>query len=285
MILCFDIGGTKTRIAGSPDGVNLIEPKIFLTPKNYDDAIRLFKEVADQIVGTSGIATAAVVGVAGSLDKTHEKLNIAPHLNGWENRSLKKDIQSVVNARVYVLNDAALAGLAEAISGAGKDSKIVAYITIGTGVGGVRIVDQKIDNSVWGFEPGHQVIDVPANGSTQVNGQMYGYLDDLIGGSGLEWRFGKNPKMLEDPKVWEGVSKLLAIGLNNVIVFWSPDTVVLGGGVVESKKISLESTSRYLRQVMKIFPTLPDLREASIGEYATMHGGLYYLKNLNIQII
>ena len=63
----------------------------------------------------------------------------------------------------YLANDSDLDGLGEATVGAGKGFNIVAYITVSTGIGGVRIVGGKIDVSTYGFEPGHQIID--ADGS------------------------------------------------------------------------------------------------------------------------
>ena len=43
----------------------------------------------------------------------------------------------------FVDNDANVAGLAEALVGAGKDKSVVYYVTISTGIGGALIVDGK----------------------------------------------------------------------------------------------------------------------------------------------
>src|SRR4030066_415253 len=51
----------------------------------------------------------------------------------------------------------------EKVKGAGKGFNIVAFLTIGTGVGGARIVGGKPDANVFGFEPGHQIIDLGGN--------------------------------------------------------------------------------------------------------------------------
>lgn len=49
MYLCFDVGGTKTRIAVSSDGKTLSEPKIIPTVKDFQEALNSFKQVAQEL--------------------------------------------------------------------------------------------------------------------------------------------------------------------------------------------------------------------------------------------
>ena len=82
----------------------------------------------------------------------------------------------------------ALGGLGEANFGQYKDEKIIAYIAIGTGVGGVRIVDSQIDRNSQGFEPGHQIIVI---GGKDCHCGGKGHFEAYVGGYYLERDFHK----------------------------------------------------------------------------------------------
>jgi glucokinase len=171
---------------------------------------------------------------------------------------------------VYLENDAAIVGLGEAVYGAGKDNKIVAYITLSTGVGGARIVSGKIDETNYGFEPGNMLI-AGKDGKSE-------YLENLISGSAIEKKYGKSPFDLEDENAWDEIAKLTAIGLNNVAVMWSPDVIVLGGSVPQ--RIDFKKVNEYFSSQCKIYPELPPIVMAEIDEQGGLYGGLAYLQKL-----
>jgi len=82
-----------------------------------------------------------------------------------------------------------------------------------------------------GFEPGHQIIDLDKafNKSFACDGDV----ESMVGGGALKRLTGiSNAEDVEDQSIWDNMSRLLAVGLNNIIVLWSPDTIVLGGGLV-----------------------------------------------------
>jgi len=81
---------------------------------------------------------------------------------------------------VFIENDASIVGLGEAVSGAGMGEEIVVYITVSTGVGGTRIVSGEIDEHAYGFEPGHELIN------------MQDSLEDLVSGTAVEERLIKS---------------------------------------------------------------------------------------------
>lgn len=262
MFLVFDIGGTKTRIAVSSDGKKLGEIKTISTAKNFLDAVSLFQKTAFNLTKEEPIEMA--VGGVRALDKTKTKLLNQPHFPLWVDEPLKKKLEEALKTKVILENDAAMAGLGEAVFGAGKEYAIVAYLTIGTGVGGARIVDKRIDKSSQGFEPGNQIINL--DGRT---------LESYISGEAVERIYGKKAKDLEDPKIWEKVAKYLAIGLNNVTVFWSPEVIVLGGAVMQS--IPLDHVRAYFKKNVTIFPTPPEIIPAKLGDSVTLYGALQLL--------
>ena len=161
MYLLLDIGGTKTRVAVSKDGKTLFASNISETFPNFQEGISAIKKIADSLIGGEKSRRLFAASPGRWIRKT--KAVNAPHLLGWNHKPLKSELEKAFAAPAYLENDSVLAGLGEAVFGAGKEDRIVAYLTVSTGVGGTRIVDGKIDANTYGFEPGHQIIDL--NGS------------------------------------------------------------------------------------------------------------------------
>jgi predicted NBD/HSP70 family sugar kinase len=274
--LLFDIGGTKTRIALSTGKGSFGSPKIIPTPKDFDKGVALFRNVAFELSGGKRIKAAAG-GIAGPIDRGKTMLVNSPHISGWVRKPLKQELQKVLGAPVYIENDAAMVGLGEAAFGKGKGRRVVVYMTVSTGVGGSRIVNGRIDESAMGFEPGHQIID-PGGSLCPDCKSVPGYLERYISGSAIEKRYKKKAYEISDPKVWEEVACFLAYGLNNTIVHWSPDIVILGGSV--TKKVPLKRVRFHLRKIMKIFPKIPPIEKAVLGDFGGLYGALHFLRNL-----
>ncbi|HYA32141.1 MAG TPA: ROK family protein, partial [Thermodesulfovibrionales bacterium] len=218
---------------------------------------------------------AAAGGVAGPLDREKTRLVRSPHVSGWIGKPLKEELQRILGAPVYLENDAAMAGLGEAAYGEGKGKRIVVYVTVSTGVGGARIVDGEIDTSAMGFEPGHQIIDGGGTLCPECK-SVPGYLERCVSGSAIERRYGKKADEIDDPKVWDEAARFLAYGLNNSIVHWSPEVVILGGSVMQ--KIPLGRVREYLTDILKIFPEPPLIRKAVLGDFVGLYGALQFLR-------
>lgn len=271
MYLVFDIGGTNTKIAASVDGKTLGSAKIIPTEKQFEHAIEEISKAVKELIGDEKLDGVAG-GVAGTLNNEKSVLISSPNLPEWIQRPLKKELALNLDTPVFLENDAHLGGLGEACFGAGKGFGIVAFITIGTGLGGVRIVNQKIDKNSFGFEPGHQIIKMDGD-SCNCGGA--GHLEAYVGGAYLEKANGMKAEEIKDQAVWDKVAEYLAIGLNNTIVHWSPDVVVLSGAIAQ--RIPIEKVKLYLNSFLKIFPAPPILK-GSLGQESGLYGGLFYLK-------
>ena len=274
------------RLAVSKDGKTFGEPQVVPTPSNFDEGITLFQKTFKEL--TTGLKVkVAAGGMPGSFDTKKETILRNRNMPGWVGKPLKKELKKVLDAEVYLENDADMVGLGEAVVGSGKGFNIVAYITISTGVGGVRIVNRKIDESTYGFEPGYQVIDVDGSIAPEFlsresrYGNKVAYLQRLVSGKDIENRFGKKPYEIKDKKVWDEVARLFAYGLNNTIAHWSPDVVVLGGGMMKSPGISVDKVNKYLKEILIIFPKLPEIKKAKLGDVGGLHGALAYLRQLH----
>lgn len=267
MYIVFDIGGTKIRVAKSEDGMTLSDSIVHDTPESFKEGSALVVKSIRELAKRKKISAIAG-GMPGVIDRETGMTYSSPNLRGWENHSLKEKLLKIC-PDVFIENDAAIVGLGESLYGAGKDYEIVAYITVSTGIGGARIVQEMIDLRRVSFEPGQQIIDKETLNS----------LESLVSGKAIEKRHGKRAKEITDEQVWKKAAENLAIGLHNTIVHWSPDVVILGGPMILKKPgIDINYVREYLKSIMIMFPTLPEIKLAELEDKGGLYGALEYIR-------
>ena len=273
MIIVIDIGGTKTRVVGSSDGKEFIgEPVVYDTPQNFEEGMKQLGKTVKEVAGGEKIE-ALVCGAPGPLNKDRSELSRAPNLVEWAWKPLKNELQEIAgDGQVILENDTALVGLGEATNGTGKGHKIVAYMTVSTGVGGVRILNGKIEENALGFEPGHQIINFDGPNCTGCG--VNGHLESYVCGRDVEARYKMKPYEIADPKIWDELAKYLAYGVNNTLIHWSPDILVIGGSMMKRVGIPLDAVRQYVKQFTKILPAVPPIELASLGDWGGLYGGL-----------
>lgn len=263
MFIVCDIGGTKTRLSCATNKELVGETIVFPTEQDFEIEKIKLKEAVQKLSGTT-TAELFICGLPGALSIEKKELVNAPNLPLWEGRNIEEELATLLTLPVSMLNDTALVGLGEAHFGAGRGYAIVAYVTVSTGVGGARIVNKKIDESVFGFEPGHQIIEGKD-------------LESQIGGRALKERLGRDPKEITDQGVWDGVAKKLALGLHNLTLLWSPEAIVLGGSMtLGTPGIPLATVSLTLKELLEVFPHPPALLLAELGDKGGLWGGVAY---------
>jgi glucokinase len=96
------------------------------------------------------------VAAAGFIDATGSTVLYAPNLK-WRNEPLRERLEQRTKLAVVIENDANAAGWAEFRFGAGKGTKDMAMLTLGTGVGGAIISDGQLRRGGFGIagELGH----------------------------------------------------------------------------------------------------------------------------------
>lgn len=254
------------RLAVSKDLKKIDKIEVFPTPQKFREAMALFHSMANGLSEGKRF-TAAAGGIAGPLD--HKQTTVlAGHLKDWKDKPLKKSLETSLHCPVYLENDAALAGLGEAVAGAGKGKKVVAYLTFSTGIGGAKIVDRKIDENAFGFEPHRQLVGYP-------KAKMLG---ELISGRALAKAGHAPAKDIADKATWKKFSDLAFAGINNAVVFWSPDIMVIGGGIGLSPHLDIKAVQAHINRTFSKLAATPRVVKAKLKDYSGLYGAMEILK-------
>ncbi len=271
----FDIGGTKTRVAVTEDLERFADPIKFDTPATAKEGVKAIADAAKRL--TKAPIRGVAGGIRGRLNDTKTAMIADALLPGWVDEPFTQTLGKQLKSIVYLENDAALAGLGEAVFGAGEGLEIVVYHTVSTGVGGAKIERGKIDDFRTGFEPGHQILDID---HTILGEGVPPTLENLVSGRALEERMGVKPfEIPQSDAIWDQLALYLAHGLRNSILYWSPDVVVLGGSmIVGDPRILLDDIIRHTNTVVGEVTDVPLIRDAALGDFAGLYGAMAVLR-------
>ncbi|MDX2152550.1 MAG: ROK family protein [Bryobacteraceae bacterium] len=183
----------------------------------------------------NGPFDAVGVGAFGPLDLESGTITTTPKL-AWRGFALKKNLEDALGVPVVVDTDVNAAALGEHCWGAARGVKSFLYMTIGTGIGGGAMVDGRLLHGRQHPEMGHLVtplhpLDREFEGVCPSHGTC---LEGVASGPALEARWGKAARELpaEHP-AWEHEAFYLGFALANFIYAFSPERIILGGGVME----------------------------------------------------
>lgn len=271
MYISIDIGGTNTRLASSKDLVKIDEIQKFPTPKNLD----VLQSIIDKFISEQSNIQKISLGVAGVIDKSINKIIYCPHISYLSKINVLDILPSNIKPEQIILeNDATLAGLGEATRGSGRGFNRVAYITISTGVGGTLIVDKKIQSPKINFEPGHVILNLDETFGYKNN--LKGSFESFCSGTAFKMRFGLDPAIVTDKKIWNDYGQILAIGLYNIILLWQPDCIVLGGSMSKKSTLFYGSLQNELQRLVSY--GLPQIKISDLADQNGIIGGFENLK-------
>ena len=270
-----DVGGTTAK-AGVVDEAGQILYKSSCKTgieRDFEDIAADMAELCRHIVRESGheMAEVAAVGV-GIPGEQSPKTGLVAFCNnlGWVDVPLMQRLRDALGLPVYVDNDANVAALAESAFGASRDVKSSILITLGTGVGGGIVRDQRIHTGAHGVggEIGHMVVVVDGevcNCGHRGCWEKYASATAIIrmGRALMEEKpdcalarqmggdaANLNAKAVLDlakagdadcAGIFETYVKYLCVGLANLINIYDPDMLVLGGGVAHAGDFLLDA--------------------------------------------
>jgi fructokinase len=155
---------------------------------------------------------------------------------GWQHVALAPVVRERLDVPVAFDHDVAVAALGEHRWGAGQDVEALCYLTIGTGIGAGLLIDGKPWHGLIHPEVGHLRIPHrrerdPFPGSCPLHGDCW---EGLACGPAIEKRWGMRGNELPDQHpAWELEAEYVALGILSIVSVFSPERIVIGGGVME----------------------------------------------------
>src|SRR5215213_4925485 len=154
-----DVGGTKVLGAVVDSAGTIIA--LDRRPTEGQDVRRVEDTIVDLVTrfGQQYDVAAVGIGAAGFVDATRSVVMFSPHLE-WRREPLRARVADRLKVPVVVDNDANAAALAESRFGAGRGHRFVLCVTLGTGIGGALVLDQRVYRGANGMagEFGHMQV-------------------------------------------------------------------------------------------------------------------------------
>jgi len=196
-VIGVDIGGTNTELGVIDSQEGILKLKSFKTKGNNSFAayIDILTENIKLICLDYDIVS---IGIgAPNYDATTE--SFCPVNFPWDDLkpfNLKAHIEKVLEIPTFLVNDANASALAENRYGIGKKYTDFALITIGTGLGGGIIIDNKLFGGSSGYagEFGHTKIE---GLDRQCNCGGVGCLETIVSANGIKKSFAVNMKEIK----------------------------------------------------------------------------------------
>ncbi len=103
-----------------------------------------------------------------------------------------------------------------------------------------------------------------------------GCLESFVCSGAFVKRYKVEPENCRNSKSWNDWSRNLSQGLINVIVLWSPDIVVIGGGFAKNN-LFLKKLKKFVAKNLVIFKS-PPIVKSTLKDKAGLYGGLHFIK-------
>ena len=260
-----DLGGTNVRVCKiNEDGKilqDVISPSYGMEGPDriIDNIIDLLKKF--DLSDVEGIG----VGIPGPVDAVTNTITMATNIPGCAGYPFADKIAEATGKKVVLDNDANVAGLAEAIFGAGKGYPVVYYITHSTGIGGGLIVNGKVvqGHKGYGGEIANVIVDPSAKRFERYNHLNKGAVESLASGTAIgligkeklgdKVNSGRDVFDLAskgDPKAIEIIdkaSKDIATMMSAISAIVAPDIFVIGGGCSHSSDVYFDRIRSYFK--------------------------------------
>ena len=295
--ICIDIGGTSIKYGVLSDkGEIFIDGTVStkVTEKEnfiLSDVKKLVRNILDEYENyeIKGIC----VSTAGVVNPEKGEIAYAgPTIPKYTGTKIKEELEKEFSISCEVENDVNCAGLGEYWKGAGKGSKSMVCLTIGTGIGGSVILDGKLLNGI-GYTAG-EIGYMDVNGSYIQNIASSKYLvekvqkkkeekegiTDAITGVDI-FELAKKGDEICIAGINEIISNL-AVGVRNIIYLLNPEVIVIGGGITAQKEYLEEKIRKEVNDGMisdMFRKTRIEL--AQQGNQAGLLGALYNFLNKN----
>lgn len=274
-----DIGGTSIKGGYVTEEGNVLDKFSLPIVKGQtgEEIINALADLINEFIAESDIDKKNIKGIGigcpGAIDSENGVVDYSNNL-GWENLPLVEIIKTKTGLPVKVSNDANVATLGEATFGAGKLYKNIIMLTLGTGVGGGIVINNKLyeGNQSKGAELGHATVVIDGELCTcGRRGCLEAYASAtalmkhgrLVANKhpeSLMWKMANGEESKIDGKVIfdsckendqaavevvDWYVKYLGEGILNYCNIFRPDAVILSGGVAKQGLYLTNKLTKY----------------------------------------
>ena len=262
-----DLGGTNLKAGLVDKGGKILHRFSIKTKSNADSQTISYQifELIDEIIRSAHLEKSDILGIGlgspGLVDKKGETILFSPNLPRWRNIPIKLLVAERFSKPCVLENDANAATWGEKWVGAGKEVSSLVMLTLGTGIGGGIVIDNKLwrgTNNV-AAEIGHMVIQMDG---PQCSCGNYGCIEAFASATAMVRRFKEllksgassslkncgeiTAKMINDAAlqgdkasldIIEETGRYLGIALVNIMHILNPEMIVLTGGMIGSGEL------------------------------------------------
>lgn len=241
--ISFDVGGTKVKHAVLNEIGEIKEKNSYSTNKDelekfIGDMLKIIGKYREKY-NISGIG----ISLPGFVDPSTGYTEKAGAIDALHGKNLKEILEVKTKLKVEVENDANCVALAEKYSGNAVGSKDFVCVTVGTGIGGAIVVNDKLlyGHNFRGGEIGFMMIredsdglgSISQNSSTRslINEyKKYKALDEeaLVEGTTV-FEEGKKDEAVKN--IIEGWYERLSTAIFNLAAILNPEKILVGGGI------------------------------------------------------
>ena len=299
MKIGIDLGGSHIGIGVVDTDGNIVEK--FEKRIVSKDRKNVKKVIEEYIIEKSNLLLEkykiSSIGIA--VPGTVQKDIIIKSVNfNLENYKLVERLKQVLNIEIKLKNDAKCAALAENKYGAGKlkNSNRILFLTLGTGIGGAVIINNKLldTGDEPGCEFGHMIIqkngimcNCEKKGCFEKYASMKAFKDNLREVLGLDEKTSgkellniirkttqKTQNYLKINRIINNYIEDLSIGISNIINIFEPESIILGGSFVFYEEIFLAKLKEKLLNSNLLFNKRKgiDIQTAILGNDAGIIG-------------
>ncbi len=263
-----EAGGTKF-VCGVGTGPGDLEITQFptITPGGtMPHVIDFFKKHANKGVRAIGIGSFGPVDLQRG-SPTFGHITNTPK-EGWKNFDLRGTVRDALDLPVEFETDVDVAVLAEARWGGAQGLSDFVYMTIGTGIGGGAMVNNRLVHGLVHTEMGHLRLphdrrEDPFDGCCPFHSDC---LEGLACGPAMKARWGKPALELpSDHPAWALEANYLALAVANLTFALSPQRFLLGGGVMQQPHLFDLIREKFAR-ILNGYVRHPDILER-LDEY------------------
>ncbi len=283
--LGIDIGGTKIAAGLVSEDGQVLRRKRCPTPLTggtaiLDAALRLVQEYQQEPIAAVGVGTGGQVNA--DLGVIVSATDLLP---GWAGTNVKAAFESSFGVPCRADNDVNALAVGEGRFGTGRNLNTVAYLALGTGVGGALLLQGRLHHGAhWtGAEFGHLLLTLGETGPRRT-------LEDFAGGPGLVQTYremsgfggeitgetiaaeaARDPQSTSAQAVTR-TGEYLGYGLVSLANILDPDLIVIGGGLSALGDLLLEPARRVLARDALPGPAHCPVAVAALGSDAALVG-------------